>query len=456
LEWAVASIHKNKGDHEVEVCIADDASTDGTWDWLEGAVTASKPMDGFEVKAIRNDGPDRLGHTILYDRLIREVATSEVCIIFHADMYLCPGALDAIEKHLYQHPLPKSSFSGEDLGRYGYELRSLWASEMSELRSQGYHVQGGSGSRFDETRQEWNGICFVSRAPVVNRKTICSLTRIEPPLHPAGPEKILLDCGTEPEAFDEAKLLRHLGDYHEQFGDMTTEGIFAPWAFFRQDFLDIGGHDPLFAPQSKEDSDIFNRFALAGFKFVQTWRGFVYHLTCRGSRFNPTLTTPGKNSSEWEQQNIRSARNFIRKWGHYVKHDPLMKPIVPPKYNIGFYLQNATPQLLYALEPWCSILMVGNGDIEMAGRYIDEEQPNTMYNLHRRVKFIHTATGQVPDVLVRIDGKTFTQQDMQHITVLSEILQDSGQVGEFTLGNLKFNIKKLDTYEHELIVLKEL
>ena len=35
-----------------------------------------------------------------------------------------------------------------------------------------------------------------------------------------------------------------------------TNGIFAPWAFYRKDFQEIGGHDIIFAPQSKEDSDI--------------------------------------------------------------------------------------------------------------------------------------------------------------------------------------------------------
>ena len=39
------------------------------------------------------------------------------------------------------------------------------------------------------------------------------------------------------------------------------------------------------APQSKEDSDIFNRFILAGYEVVQTEKGCVYHMTCRGSRF---------------------------------------------------------------------------------------------------------------------------------------------------------------------------
>jgi len=34
LKWSYDSIRKNQGNHEVEICIADDASTDGTLEWL--------------------------------------------------------------------------------------------------------------------------------------------------------------------------------------------------------------------------------------------------------------------------------------------------------------------------------------------------------------------------------------------------------------------------------------
>ena len=51
---------------------------------------------------------------------------------------------------------------------------------------------------------------------VPNEKTIVSLTRIEPPLHPDGPEKVLLDCGVEPEEFDEEKLLFEVKRRHHE------------------------------------------------------------------------------------------------------------------------------------------------------------------------------------------------------------------------------------------------
>ena len=50
LKWSYDSIRKNQGKHEVEICVADDASTDGTWDWC------LEMMDTIinEFKSIRN------------------------------------------------------------------------------------------------------------------------------------------------------------------------------------------------------------------------------------------------------------------------------------------------------------------------------------------------------------------------------------------------------------------
>ena len=64
----------------------------------------------------------------------------------------------------------------------------------------------------------------------------------------------------------------------------------------------------------------------------------------------------GRESSEWLEQNLRSTRNFIRKWGHKVKHDSMMYPIIPPKYDIGFVVKNCDYKHVNELEPWCSDL----------------------------------------------------------------------------------------------------
>ena len=380
LKWSYDSIRKNQGDHEVEICVADDASTDGTWDWCLERMDEDK-----HFKAIRNETGNRLGHTILYDRLVNEVATNDICMIYHADMYLCPHALSAIEKH-------------------------------------------------------------------IKPKVIVSLTRIEPPLHPEGPEKILRNFGTEPEEFTEDKLLEDVEELRQPHENDPgfTEGIFAPWAFYKKDFQEINGHDPLYAPQSKEDSDIFNRFQLNGVKFIQTWEGFVYHMTCRGSRRN--VLDAAKNiyedSPEWLAQNVRSTRNFIRKWGHFVMHDEYLKPIIPSKFNVGFKVTNCDLPTLHQLEPWCDKIYL-DSDTNVIEEYISKEQVNTQYNLKDRIFNLNSEIDT--DVIVEMDAKNI---NYNHIQQLSMIIDNTDEVGEFELDGLNIKINKINRLEKDLIIRK--
>ena len=387
LQWSYNSIRKNLG-YRHEICWADDFSNDGTWEWMNEIVKKDP-----NVKIHRNEGPTRLGHTILYDTLV-DMATNDIVMIYHADMYACPKMDVEVLKHL-------------------------------------------------------------------ERGKVVSATRIEPPLHPDGPEKILKDFGIEPEEFDEYSLKRFL-DEGVDYSKKPTNGIFAPWAMYKEDFLAIGGHDPLYAPQSKEDSDIFNRFVLAGYELIQTWQGLVYHMTCRGSRFadgakrNPDGQVFMKNreTDEWLKQNQRSTRNFIRKWGHFVKHDDMMMPIIPPKYDIGFVVENCGITHLEALEPWCSDIYgdwVGHKGFHV-NKYIEEEQPNTDFKLSKK---IHTQYSNLKnDIMVYIDCSKLNNQNFQIISQLSEILQDSGEIGEFDLDIFNIKVNSLQTYEKDLIICK--
>ena len=396
LKQAYNSIRKNQS-VEHEICIADDASTDGTSEW----VLAQMKRDKW-LKLHINKGPDRLGHTILYDTLVNDYSTLDRVMIFHADMYLTPDSDKEIDKYLKE------------------------------------------------------GV-------------VVSLTRIEPPLHPDGPEKILLDYGIEPEEFKEEELLQTVkniqnGDDGILYGPLslnqdTSEGIFAPWAIMKSDWDYIGGHDPIFAPQSKEDSDIFNRFYLAGYEFVQVWRGLVYHMTCRGSRFkdgairNPDGQVFMKNreSEEWLEQNQKSTREFIRKWGHFVKHDTMMKPIVPPKYNVGFVVENCTNQMLEMLEPWCDNIYgdwVGHKGYGV-NKYIDEER--TSFDLKKRIHSDHMNPSD--KVVVRFDCDKLDNEQFQIVQNLSEILQDSGQIGVSEVGIFNIEIRSLQSSEKELVRL---
>jgi len=285
--------------------------------------------------------------------------------------------------------------------------------------------------------------------------TVVCATRIEPPLHPPGPEKITLAWGDEVEDYNYNDSVQRFLELEAIHADKTTEGIFAPWCMYKEDYLAVGGHDELFAPQSKEDSDLFNRFVLNGYNVIQSWDALVYHFTSRGSRFNKHAGGgAGVNSQEWIRTTTKNARNFIRKWGHFVKHDSLMKPIIPPRYLVGFYITHCNLDLLHALEPWCSTVYVENTD-NVIEHYIYNEQPNTSIDLRKKICNRDAEHIKLIDVLVRIEGSKFTNVDFEYIQNLSEIIQANDEVGSFELGNLKIEIQNLTQYQNQLIVCKK-
>jgi len=283
---------------------------------------------------------------------------------------------------------------------------------------------------------------------LIQPKHIVSLTRVEPPLHPPQLNvKVLRNFGFDPEDFQEENFINYTDSIKEK---RYTTGVFAPWAIIKKEFQDIGGHDwPLLAPQSKEDSAFWARYKINGGNFIQTWNSFVYHFTCKGSRRNPFLTTKEKDSGEWSAQNTRSSRNYIRHFGHFVCHDDYMHPIVPPKYNIGFVVENCDLYLLYNLEPWCSTIYSDCKQMEI-DTYIYREQQNTVYDLKNRVKKIDDIKNN--DILISFDGGKLATHEFDIITNLSDILSNATETGKFLLDIFTVNIMNLKTYEHELVI----
>ena len=274
-------------------------------------------------------------------------------------------------------------------------------------------------------------------------KTVVCSTRVEPPIHPNAGEKILLDFGMWPEEFKKDEFNKYVDS---KLGDTkTTEGIFAPWMMYKEEFLALGGHD-LRMHSCREDSDLFNRMHLDGFNFIQPWNSLVYHLTGRGAG---SFDGDPERHKQWKEDMNKSTLEFIRKWGQNVNHTPLMKPIIYPKYDIGFIIKNCNQQLLHALEPWCSTMYT---DAEWM-KYITLEQPNTKFYLRDRIKPLDNEKNN--EILIQIDGAKFTQQDFNYITQLSEIIQDSGEIGSFELNNLHIDIIQINTYEKDLIICKK-
>jgi len=263
-------------------------------------------------------------------------------------------------------------------------------------------------------------------------------TRVEPPLHPEGKEKIVKDFGMDFDSLNIEMFEEYVDSVQLQEKDKTTKGMFAPWILYKEDFTNVGGHDKIFAPFPYEDSDIFQRWIMAGYKLIQSRDALVYHLTCRGHRWNQEI---GKDDDYFKKASSKAARNYLRKWGSWIKNDEYQYPIVPKKYNMGIVIEGAIVNtlMLDMFEPWCTTLYVEEKNL--VNEYIARESSNTLLNLSDRVK-----SGAEPDndILVYINTKTFSETDANMIGQLQEIISESGEEGQFELSNMRIEIKSIE------------
>jgi glycosyltransferase involved in cell wall biosynthesis len=375
LKQALSSIEDCYGDTH-NIVILDDASTDGTWEWID---SLNKPY----IKTYRNEGPERVGHTVLYDIGI-SLAETPVITILHSDMIVT---------------------------------------------------------------QNYVGNMLKNLTPL----SVVSATRIEPPLHPPGPEKYVMDFGMEPETFDKDAFQKFVYETEYLNEDKTTNGIFAPWMMYKEDFSSMGGHDKLFAPMELEDSDIFNRFHLCDYKLIQSRDAFVYHMTCRGSRFKDgieiekeiplpdgTIWYKPKDSLEYIILRQNKFREWWRKWHTDVLHDELMMPIVPKRYDTTFVVHNCSIQLLHALEPWCDRIYV---DCDYMN-YAEKEQSESMFNISSK---LHKIGDEMKgDVQILFDGAFLTNETYEEfIKNIPFIIEQNDSIGSFEWGIFQLHVFNL-------------
>jgi glycosyltransferase involved in cell wall biosynthesis len=267
----------------------------------------------------------------------------------------------------------------------------------------------------------------------LDSNTIMSYARIEPPVFPGEePGKVVRDFGYDLSTLNKPAII----EFSETYNSVYPGGGYLFIACHKSNW--IGMDEKIFNPPQMwaADDDLHLRFRLSNFTLLIS-DAIVYHFVSKTSRA----------SDSYKQVELNSNRNFIRKWGQRN-----LQSIV--KYNIAYVVKNCTPNLLPLFEPFCDRLYVDDHGT-MITNYIETEQPNTIYDL--KIRVLNTNLNDPfneNDIVVAIDGKTFTQTDFQYIQQLSEILQDSGQPGTFKLGNCQITIVSLIAQESQLIVCK--
>jgi len=368
LKNAYASVRKHAP--EVELILIDDASTDGTFEWIQ-EVRLKEGDDNLRV--LKRD--KREGHTILYDLGIN-LAKNQIVGIMHADMIMGPNYVKNMIKH----------------------------------------IEPGT--------------------------VVCG-TRIEPPLHPPGNEKIIYNFGMDFDDLDVEGFESFCLVKQEEFKDKTTKGMFAPWIIHKKDFVSMGGHDAIFAPFPYEDSDIFQRWILAGYELIQSRDAFVYHLTCRGHRWTEEIQ---KDDDYFKVASNNSGRNYIRKWRSWIKNNEFQHPILLNKYDIGFVINNCDMNCLYFVEPWSSTTYLQSQDV--IDEYIKVTQPETSYSMPDRVKPLQSIYNHA--VVIEFDRMNLDNNGAQFITQLPEILATVEETGDYEFGIFKIKVNKTEPENTEL------
>jgi GT2 family glycosyltransferase len=298
---------------------------------------------------------------------------------------------------------------------------------------------------------------------LVSENTIVCGSRIEPPIHPESPEKIVKDFGLSPEEFKYDEFNEFVLFIQNQ-NKPTQWGHMCPFALHKKVWFDtLGGFDTQFR-NSREDGDMIIRMGLCGFDLVQTWKACVYHFTCISSRgenwFKNEKATQYKNNLQ-SLADSQEYKRFLRKWGSFGLH-------ANPVYDIVFDIELDTLinfDLLKILEPYCNVLYLSDpiiakqlsSQLEFESYYYNNLRcgyPNEHWlkikHLYDKTDFTKRVTEKNEsinshDIVIKIKYSelvnNWTEEIGNVINNLHLVIHEN-EIGEFVYGPLHINIKK--------------
>jgi len=83
----------------------------------------------------------------------------------------------------------------------------------------------------------------------------------------------------------------------------------------KKDWDQIGGNDPLFAPSSWDDMDLFLRMLNEGYEFILTSKSLVWHFGARGS--HRLEENNNQTSQRQKEAEIKNQQKWLIKWKKY-------------------------------------------------------------------------------------------------------------------------------------------
>jgi len=259
-------------------------------------------------------------------------------------------------------------------------------------------------------------------------------TRVEPPLHPPGNEKIIMNFGIDFDSLNISEFEKFVVDCQslEGYKNKTSNSMFAPWIISKSDFLKCGGHDHIFAPFPYEDSDIFQRWILNGLKLIQSRDAFVYHLTCRGHRWTKDIKV---DDDYYKQSELLARREYIRKWKSWISNDDNGHPVIFDRYKTTLKLVNFNDVgFLYHAEPWFDFITTDNKQLE--NQYIKKE-----HSKYQNIADKFNPDINLDDVVLTFDFKSFIPEHFSFINEFQKVIA-TVDVGAYEHEIFRILVKK--------------
>lgn len=172
-----------------------------------------------------------------------------------------------------------------------------------------------------------------------SERLIASSFRIQPKIFPNDPDYrpgtvfLPIDAfGAYHHDFDKDEFDKWATEFSESNNIVVRKGGGAGFFCRKKDYEWIGGNDPLFAPASYDDMDLFIRMQLEGFTFKMSSKSTVWHFSARGSHFRDEAKDNFQSKSKRQQKaESDNSLKFYHKWGQMPESDD--QTFVKPIYN---------------------------------------------------------------------------------------------------------------------------
>lgn len=269
LKLAVESVRENAFHNDAPFHIYAENCTDGTEEWLN----EFKDEHGLDIIIEHNETPVGIGGgmNILADRV--ENSRDVICFL-HSDMYVSQDFDLPLVNYLRTH-------------------------ENQPMLVSSHRIEPNIFGQMPKNSNN-EGIWNERYGTLIAEKRVFGYTH---------------------KNFKEDLFLEYADQFTNMNGRQTIQkGEGAGGFMIRKcDWDYIGGNDPIFAPASYEDMDLFVRMQNEGYKFPLLYDSLIWHFAARGSHFpDDNFDQHSERQIELENNNLQK---FIDKWGQKPEFD---------------------------------------------------------------------------------------------------------------------------------------